>query len=254
MRIDRISGLFHCFSCGFKGNLFSHYGQEVSEVDLRVAKLRKKVSDLLAPQSIDLPVDIMPFTKDLRGISSETLMKFGAFTSNSNGMEERIIFPTYNLTGELKVLLGRYIHSNATPKYKFYPAKVKIPLFPAIPETNQNSVVLVEGIFDFLNLYDKGMTNAVCTFGTDTISEKSVRNLFEHYTVLGIKKIFIMFDGDKAGNAGAARAEIALKHTGFLTEIIELPAGVDPGSLSEEDVQLLKGHMYENSTSRSEAK
>ena len=25
MRIDRITGVFNCFSCGFKGNLFNHF-------------------------------------------------------------------------------------------------------------------------------------------------------------------------------------------------------------------------------------
>ena len=39
----------------------------------------------------------------------------------------------------------------------------------------QGKVILVEGIYDMLNLQDKGLTNAVCTFGTKNINEdKSV--------------------------------------------------------------------------------
>ena len=25
MRVDRITGIFHCFSCGYKGNLFTYF-------------------------------------------------------------------------------------------------------------------------------------------------------------------------------------------------------------------------------------
>ena len=34
MRVDQITGIFHCFSCGYKGNLFVHFGNLVLRLQL----------------------------------------------------------------------------------------------------------------------------------------------------------------------------------------------------------------------------
>ena len=43
LRVDRITGIMHCFSCGFKGNLFTHFGAPSSPLEVRVHKLKEKV-------------------------------------------------------------------------------------------------------------------------------------------------------------------------------------------------------------------
>ena len=35
MRIDQIDGRFNCFSCEFKGNLFSFFGEKVSGLQIK---------------------------------------------------------------------------------------------------------------------------------------------------------------------------------------------------------------------------
>ena len=40
MRIDKITGIFHCFACGFKGNVFKHYDQPVSFLDQKRVVLK----------------------------------------------------------------------------------------------------------------------------------------------------------------------------------------------------------------------
>ena len=35
MRIDKITGIFHCFSCGFKGNIFKYYDTPVSHLEVK---------------------------------------------------------------------------------------------------------------------------------------------------------------------------------------------------------------------------
>ena len=41
MRVDRITGLIHCFSCGFKGNLFSHFGQPASPLEVKLHRIKE---------------------------------------------------------------------------------------------------------------------------------------------------------------------------------------------------------------------
>ena len=45
-----------------------------------------------------------------------------------------------------------------------------MPFCPAKVKPIQNRVILVEGIFDALNLWDKGLKNTVCCFGTQQVS------------------------------------------------------------------------------------
>ena len=35
MRIDQITGIFQCFSCGFKGNIFYHFGEKANQLQLK---------------------------------------------------------------------------------------------------------------------------------------------------------------------------------------------------------------------------
>ena len=35
MRIDQVTGVFQCFSCEFKGNLFTHFGEKANQLHLK---------------------------------------------------------------------------------------------------------------------------------------------------------------------------------------------------------------------------
>jgi DNA primase len=250
LRVDRLTGVFHCFSCKFKGNLFKYFGKEVSESDIKTLKLRQKIMELQRPISIELPSDAKLFNKDYRGISKDTLNSLGAFTTyEMEEMQDRVVFPIKNISGDTVALLGRYIYSQATPKYMVRPLKAKLPLFPALPTIRDGGIILVEGIFDAINLIDKGLTNVVCGFGTNTVSELAYGRLFAHLKILGVNKIYVMFDGDQPGNAAAEKLVDLFTEKGFFSEKIEMEDGVDPGSLSTEDIHLLRKYMYEDSDS-----
>ena len=81
MRVDRITGIFHCFSCGDKGNIFERFGHEVSKIDKRTLSLKQKIMSMQKPAIYELPEDAKLFNRKLRGISKETYNKFEAFTT-----------------------------------------------------------------------------------------------------------------------------------------------------------------------------
>ena len=87
----------------------------------------------------------------------------------------------------------------AENKYLISPPRAKLPLFPSKPAVVEGKVLLVEGIFDMLNLYDKGLTNVVCGFGTKKITKEKL-NLLK---IQGVTGIDIFFDGDDAGQKAA---------------------------------------------------
>lgn len=249
MNIDKISGIFHCLSCGWSGDLFKKFGiNKDNFIDLKLKSVKETVLRLLSNKPKNMPLDAVYIDKDYRGISKSTLRKFGAFTSDTL-MEGRIIFPITNITRDIIGFQGRYMYSNLDPKYKFWPEHVKLPLYPSIVNPINNSIILVEGIFDMINLHDKGLTNAVCTFGTSFGSvgkkEKKKVNLDKllQFKYQGIETVYIMYDGDRAGREASNKLIENIKYS-FNTEIIDLDDNADPGGLSKQDVNKLKGELY----------
>lgn len=238
MRIDKVTGVLHCFSCGFKHNLFKYYGIFTNNTSIRVAKLKEKLEELRnSSMDVELPDGHTPYTQKFRGISTNTLKHFGAFYTNSAKVEklqDRIIFPIKDVSSRIISMVGRHVLSNGNPRYIIYPSGKPLPCYPSVLETPSRSIVLVEGIFDMLNLYDKGMRNVVCVFGTSTLKSDTSAKLLP-FKVQGITKIFILFDGDDAGRTAAAELKPLIEAEGFIVEIIPLEEGTDPGEMNQED-------------------
>lgn len=239
-RIDRTSGIAHCFSCGYKTNLFKFYGILTNNVSIRVAKLKEKLADLRqSSEGLDALEGSSPFNGTFRGISSKTLKEFGACkTDRVPTLEDRIIFPIPDVRGKTAVYVARHTLSNANPRYVMYPPGASLPIFSARLDKGITSIVLVEGIFDLLNTYDKGLRNVVCTFGTGGLLNNTAEKLLP-YKVQGITKVFILYDGDEAGRIAAAKIKPLIEEAEFTVEIINLPDGVDPGELDQDNVDSL---------------
>lgn len=235
-RVDKISGIAHCFSCGFKSNLFKFFGVFTNTTPMKVAKLKDKLASLKAGTSgLDVLEGSVPWLQNYRNISAKTLKHFEAFsTTKIEKMANRIIFPIKDITGKTVVYVGRHTLSNQKTRYLNYPSGVKIPIYPANVPKGYKTVVLVEGIFDMLKMYDYGLRNVVCTFGTNTLQKDTKIKLLP-FKAQGVEKVFIMFDGDTPGEKAAEIIKPLIENEGFLVEIIKLPEGTDPGVMSEAD-------------------
>ncbi|MFY8211576.1 MAG: toprim domain-containing protein [Candidatus Nanopelagicus sp.] len=243
-RVDKVTGVAHCFACGFKTNLFKYYGVFTNPVPMKILALKEKL-DILKKfgQELELPLGYTPWTKTFRGISPATLRHFGAFyTTQVEKLQDRIIFPIKDITNKTQVFVGRHTMSNGNPRYLNYPSGVKIPLYPAHLPSGYSSMVLVEGIFDMLNLYDNGCENVVCAFGTNTLQNDTKQKLLP-FRAQGITHIYILFDGDDAGRKAAQLYKPILEEEGFIVEIVVLPDGTDPGDLDVENVRSIAEYV-----------
>ena len=239
-RIDKVTGISHCFSCGFKANIFKFYGLLTNNVSIRIAKLKEKLKALNESTNGILPMEgSIGVTMPFRNISAKTLKQFGAFkTDQVDQMLDRIVFPITDVRNKTVCYVGRHMLSNGNPRYVNYPPGVTIPLFPVRFEERFSSIILVEGIFDMLNCYDKGLHNVVCTFGTQKLTSDIQQKMLS-YKVMGIERVFILYDGDDAGREAAKKIKPLLEEADFIVEIINLPDGIDPGELDSENVESL---------------
>ena len=243
-RVDKVSGVAHCFACGFKTNVFKFFGVFTNPVPIKIAALKEKLNDLkTANLGLELPNGHTPWTKQFRGISPATLKHFGAFYTNAvEKLQDRIVFPIQDIRQKTVVFVARHTLSQGNPRYVNYPTGVKIPVFPAHLPSGYSSMVIVEGIFDMLNLYDKGLENVVYAFGTNTLQNETKQKLLP-FKAQGITHVYLLFDGDEAGRKAAQTLKPVIEQEGFIVEIINLPDDTDPGELDEEDVRGLAEYV-----------
>lgn len=240
MRIDKITGIFNCFSCGFKGSLFTFFNEQGNFLQIKKDLFKSKIHQKLADNvGLDIPDNAIPVEDGWRGIRAETFQEFQAFTHNDTPYIGRIVFPIRNISGKIVGFNGRALSPDIQPKYRIHPPKAKFPLYPSRPEPIKGNVILVEGIFDMLNLYDKGLRNAVCAFGTKKLTKDKVAIL----KMQGITGIDIFFDGDEAGITAAEEVKNLIEKEELATRVISY-ANKDPGELTAQQVIKLKEKLY----------
>ena len=249
LHIDKESGAMHCLSCGFSGSIFRYFNIDVSQIDIKIRRIKEKI-ERLKEVSINIPL-MASYLKDedFRGISAKTIEKFKSFRVDTiTELEGRICWPIIDINDNIKYIHARYEHSNLKDKYRNYPVNSEKILFPQTPEIIDDSIILVEGFIDMLNLYDNGLTNTVCAFGATLTAKKDIGGqkvikLFSNYKLLGVNKIYIMFDGDDAGRNGANSLRNALE-SNYIIKVINMKEGDDPGSMARKQVIKLKERLY----------
>jgi DNA primase catalytic core len=93
--------------------------------------------------------------------------------------------------------------------------------------SSREQIILVEGVFDALSLIQQGFDNAVAMCGTNGIPDDLLHNS-------AIKKIFMCFDGDRAGLAQSLRRAYEFKDAGYEVRIVGLPERQDPNEFFTE--------------------
>lgn len=249
LRIDINTGKFRCPVCGFSGNILKYYNILTTHVSMRVHGLLqsiRKIKGML--KGLEFPKGTVMYKQSFRGISAKTLQKFEAFyTTQEPELEDRIIFPIRDVLGKIQSFIGRHTLADSGAKYKVYPANSPINCYPIVVNPELRHIILVEGIFDMLNLYDKGLENVVCSFGVDFLLKNTSDKLLA-YKAQGITTVFIMYDGDNAGKQAAKKLKPILEESLFNVEILDLKDGLDPGILTVEDISFYKGIIDEKSS------
>ena len=161
--------------------------------------------------------------------------------SSYNRFKGRLILPIRNLSGECIGFGGRILEDDSkAAKYINSPEselfKKKDCLYhlnyakEAIRKNNQ--IILVEGYFDVIGLYQKEIHNVVAPLGTAFTKEQA--RLLRRYS----DHLIIFFDSDSAGIEAAFKALKTAKFEKIKTRIVSLPS--DNEKLDPFDIALKK--------------
>lgn len=154
----------------------------------------------------------------------------------TSGFRDRVVFPIFDLYSNLVAISARPIKDGVEPKYlnstceegyqkgsHLYGLNVT---YPYILESKE--VVVVEGNFDLLSLYQSGIKNVVALLGSSlSVKQLCLAARFAQTYVLA-------FDGDEAGKKCTAKCARLLKQHNIRYKVVDLPAEIDPDSYVRE--------------------
>ncbi|MBN2619790.1 DNA primase [candidate division WOR-3 bacterium] len=185
-----------------------------------------------------------------KGIKQESLIKVGLVAQHSTGrsireiFRDRIMFPIFNLSGRIIGFGGRSLDDNVQPKYLnspetpiFKKGEGLYGLYQARDFARQKQeILLVEGYFDLLNLYQHGLNYVCAPLGTSLTEKQAI--LLSRFA----KKVYVLFDGDLSGIKAALRAIGLLISAQIDVYIASLPDGSDPDTvIKDQGVDALRG-------------
>lgn len=130
-----------------------------------------------------------------RKFTDTDLMKSGLFDNKRQFiLENRVLFPVFNMNKQVIMFTGRAINDETSPKYKHSVNKIvnksEILYNSQSHHGNQQYKIVVEGPMDAIALYEKGKKNAVALLGKD-ISE------YQYNTIAQLtKNVVIWLDND----------------------------------------------------------
>ncbi len=192
-----------------------------------------------------------------KSLSEPDLEKSGLAIKKENGgyydrFRDRLTFTIFN-TAQKPIAFGartfdpkeqaKYINSPETPLY--HKASILYGLSHSRGDIRRaEEAIVVEGYFDFLSLYQQGITNVVASSGTAFTPEQA--------RLLGrsASSVVLMFDADSAGQQAAIRSVDYLFEAGLDVKVVKLPSGEDPDSIARKggkaaiDEQLSKAKSY----------
>ena len=141
----------------------------------------------------------------------------------------RLMFPIYNLTGEVMAFGGRtlgddtakYINTQNTTAYTKGRHVYALNLARRAAAA-EGALIVVEGYGDAIALHQAGFANAVASLGTAFTPEQAreLRRVAPN--------LYLCFDGDAAGQAATSRSIDMLVDEGLTVEVVALPTGKDP--------------------------
>jgi DNA primase len=170
-----------------------------------------------------------------QGFSQALLVQGGLVVQRDNGelidrFRNRLMIPICRDTGSIVAFGGRAIDGDQVPKYLNSPETAIYSKGRTLYGLNLTKpavrklgyVVLVEGYFDFAQVFQSDAAPVVASCGTALTTYQA--QLLRRFT----SKVVLSFDPDAAGEGAAARSCELLVKEGFDVNVVSLDRGEDP--------------------------
>ena len=170
-----------------------------------------------------------------QGYSQALLVRAGLLVQRDDGnvidrFRNRLMIPISRDTGAVIAFGGRALEADQQPKYLNSPetpiyskSRTLYGLNLAKAAIRQGGfAVMVEGYFDFAQVFQAGVQAVVASCGTALTPQQA------QYLGRFAKKVVLSFDPDAAGQGATVKSCEMLVEEGFEVNVATLPAGQDP--------------------------
>jgi DNA primase len=177
-----------------------------------------------------------------RGLTPETVVDFGIGFCTKGVMQGHIAIPIHNVKGEVVAYAGRWPGEppEDTQKYKlpkgFAKSQEVYNLDRAIKEPVEKPLVIVEGFFDCIKLWQLGVKKVVALMGS-TLCPSQEELIRQHTN--SESQIIVMFDENEAGRIGREDAAARLSTFAFVKTHVFEQEDMEPEHLTAEQVAFL---------------
>lgn len=190
---------------------------------------------------LDLKPDHPHLLQD-RGLKVETVQHFGIGYCSRGILRGMIAVPIYDEEGTFVAYAGRRlkpVEIREHGKYKlpkgFRKELVLYNFHRAKEFQKEHGLILVEGFFSVVKLYELGFPNVVAAMGSELSDQQAL-------LCSEAKEVIVLFDGDEAGQKGAANA--AVKLAAYVpVRVARLPDSTEPESFSPKALRWLVNGM-----------
>lgn len=170
----------------------------------------------------------------LKKFDEKEVMKSGLINKNAYGyldlFYDRIMFPLYDLKGNVVAYSGRIYNREDNSKYfntweteVFKKGELLYNYHRAKDIARQkNQIIVMEGFMDVIRCHSIGIKNVVATMGTAVTKEQAI--LIKKMA----KEVILCFDGDEAGAKATMACSDLLLSLGVTPKIIRLENNMDP--------------------------
>lgn len=226
---DDYFDIYNLTSKFYQNSLFTNLGKNAIEY----LEKRKIDKETIKKFGIGLSIQKVSLTDYLKNkkYGVDKLIDIGLTNENGNDIFiNRIMFPIYDLSGNVVAFSGRIYNTKDNSKYintketdKFKKGKILYNYHIAREYLKKNdSVILMEGQMDVIRSSTVGINNCIATMGTAlTKDHKSIlKNMTDN--------IILCFDGDAAGEKATNAAIELLEDTNINIRVVRLPNNMDP--------------------------
>ncbi len=170
----------------------------------------------------------------LKKFDEKDIMKSGLVNKNAYGyldlFYDRIMFPLYDLNGNIVAYSGRIYNKEDNSKYFntreteiFKKGQLLYNYHRAKDIARQkNQIIVMEGFMDVIRAHTINVKNVIATMGTAVTKEQAI--LIKRMA----KEVILCFDGDEAGAKATMACADELIKIGVTPKVIRLEDGMDP--------------------------
>ena len=177
-----------------------------------------------------------------RRLLPETVAAFGVGYCARGILRGMIAIPIHDEDGDLVAYAGRRLKPSDIRehgKYKlpkgFKKERVLYRFHAAKDSAKESGLIVVEGFFAAMKLFEAGLPNVVATMGVEV-------SAYQAKLLATAKDVVVLFDGDEAGQRGAEKLKEQIQGT-VPVRIVRLPTGTKPDHLTPKMLRWLVNGM-----------